>query len=799
MAENDETGGVNNEAAKINKDIQEQLRQSAVTQEEYNQAKERSLELEEEIVSQEKELAKLEEARQERQQRIIAAQQAHQQGLTKQAELETEIARLKQRQTEVAGLYKMQTEKQLEKAEENLRHVKAGHRQRLGNIDKEKKAEDNLAKKKLEQEKKIKKLQKEKEKHEKNSKKEVQEALDSQDKMEKVISNYAREIPLIGDALGKAFQIKGNLKKFAGFLGDLGEAVGGSTGAKLAKAGQHVLKFASTVSFMALAVTIAAVAFVAKIASMALSVNNLSKDLAAATGFGDQFNEEITRMATKGHMAGIGFQESANALKSMTEGMSSFNPAAEESNIQVGLTIARLEKLGVAAGSSTKAIDHMERAMGLSATAAANMTAQIARLGKTIGISGTKMIEQFNAASGRLAIFGNNNIKVFKKLAAAAKATGIEMGTLINVSKQFDAFDTAADSAAKLNAVLGTQLSTIELMNANDADRVMMIKQQVQASVGNFDSLDKFTKMYIAQAMGVSDVAEAQRLLNMSTAEYQKYQKGQQESADIQNELAEATEKVVPVMQQLKLAGLAVFMAFAPLMEMIAGILSTLAPALTWLGEWIAKLTPIVLVVASVMKIFGLGIAAASNPIGWIIIGITALIGLFKQLQGIFGMRVNPIFAQIFHFLSEGLTMMMAPLKFVGKGVSALTGAFSGLFGTAKKDSAALTEGGFDIKAMAEIDTSKIAAGFREVKSAVMELSNIKVNGMLAFTSDGSKTSMIMGSVAAETAMLLNGGKLEVEVKMGEFKVPKIDVKVYIGDTELKNLIRQEVALSHIG
>jgi hypothetical protein len=157
------------------------------------------------------------------------------------------------------------------------------------------------------------------------------------------------------------------------------------------------------------------------------------------------------------------------------------------------------------------------------------------------------------------------------------------------------------------------------------------------------------------------------------------------------------------------------------------------------------------------------------------------------------------VFVNIFGHLAEHLAMMMSPLTFVKKGVSALTGAFTGLFGSAKKEAASLTEGGFDIEAMAKIDTSKIAAGFREVKSAVMELSNIKVNGMLAFTSDGSKTSMIMGSVATEMAMLLNGGKLEVEVKMGEFKVPKIDVKVYIGDTELKTLIRQEVALSHIG
>ena len=45
--------------------------------------------------------------------------------------------------------------------------------------------------------------------------------------------------------------------------------------------------------------------------------------------FGDIFNEEITRMAQQGNMAGIGFQESADALGALTQGLSSFNPKAE--------------------------------------------------------------------------------------------------------------------------------------------------------------------------------------------------------------------------------------------------------------------------------------------------------------------------------------------------------------------------------------------------------------------------------------------------------------------------------------
>ena len=50
-------------------------------------------------------------------------------------------------------------------------------------------------------------------------------------------------------------------------------------------------------------------------------------------------------------------------------------------------------------------------------------------------------------------MFGNDAIDVFKDLEAQSKATGLQMTTLLNVAKQFDTFDKAADSAAMLNAV----------------------------------------------------------------------------------------------------------------------------------------------------------------------------------------------------------------------------------------------------------------------------------------------------------------------------------------------------------
>ena len=533
---------------------------------------------------------------------------------------------------------------------------------------------------------------------------------------------------------------------------------------------------------------------VEEIFKIGVALDDASKKLGADTGFGNVFQKQLLNIHKAGNMAGIGVEQASAAISALSENVSSFNPNADEANSHMGLTVARLQKLGVAAGQSAKTMDILQRTMGMTAKQAANTTAQLALMGKEIGVSGTKMINDFNAASGRLAMFGKNNIKVFKGLAAAAKATGIEMQTLLSISQQFDTFDKAADSAAKLNAVLGTQLSTLELMNASDEDRIMMIQQQVQASVGgDIASLDKFTQQYIAQAMGVKDVAEAQRLLNMSTAEYQKYKQGQQEQADIQATMAERTEELVPVMDQLKLALTEVALAFAPLISLVASALKFITPVITFVIKWTAKLAPLIFTIYAVVQAVGAftaGAATLLTPVGWVIAAIVGLGVVLDQLFDIFHLSGSPMLYQMFDFIAGAVTRMAAAFLNPITMVKALADGFKSMFGALHDENASQS---FDIAAVANVDMDKVAAGITKVKSALAELSSVKVSGMVAMTTDGTNTSMIMGSVATEMAMLLSGGKLSVDVKIPEMKMPEINVKVYIGDRELRDIIRTEV------
>jgi hypothetical protein len=602
--------------------------------------------------------------------------------------------------------------------------------------------------------------------------------LDLQTKVKSVSEKVAGHIGVaasFGDTfLGSAVDLGERFKQMGGALGEggmsgfLGDIVGQSFNFK------NILS--SVVEFSAKA---------------ALDISNLSRDLGAATGYGDKFNKQITTMGAKGNMAGIGFAESASALKTLTTTLSSFNPEAAETNAHVGMTVARLSNLGVTADTSAGVMDVLQRSMGISAEAAADMTAEIATMGKEVGITTTKMMADFKAAQGRLAAFGREGTQVFKELAAQAKATGMEMSKLTEISKTYDTFDAAADSIGKMNAVLGTQLSTLEMLEATDSERIMMIQQQVKMSVGNFDSLDRYTKMYIAQSMGVSDVAEAQRLLNMSTAEYQKTMNGQQKSADIQKELATATEELVPMMQQLKLAGTQVLLVFKPMITFfggVIGVISELIGGIAWVVQGIGDFIGLTGEDGEVVeKIFGaiftglmlwrVGVLAAMGPWGLLIAGVTAFFAILHK-PGSLSLADGLLDKTI----GKSISQLGADAAYAQRDISGLSSEMEGMYDTTHKGGGAI-----DMRAMANLDATSMAAGLDKVKSAMMELSTLKIDGFLAMSTDGAKSSIVMGSQGVIKS--LSEGRLSIDVNMPEISLPPINVVVKVDDVELKKVI----------
>ena len=126
------------------------------------------------------------------------------------------------------------------------------------------------------------------------------------------------------------------------------------------------------------------------------------------------------------------------------------------------------------------------------------------------------MTKDFNASLSTLMVYGRESVDVFKGIAAAAKAAGVETSTLLQIAGKFDTFSGAAEGAGKLNALLGTQLSTTEMLMATEDERIRMLVESVQSQGVAFQDMDRFTQKAIANAAGITDMAEANKIFGNS-------------------------------------------------------------------------------------------------------------------------------------------------------------------------------------------------------------------------------------------------------------------------------------------
>ena len=208
--------------------------------------------------------------------------------------------------------------------------------------------------------------------------------------------------------------------------------------------------------------------------------------------------------------------DAGKAIGAMVDQTSNFTSMSKATQASLALNVAKMEKLGVATSDSAAIFQNFNQALGMTAAESMNMQTELAMAGVSIGVNAAKMTKDFNASLSTLMVYGRESVDVFKGIAAAAKAAGVETSTLLGIASKFDTFAGAAEGAGKLNALLGTQLSTTEMLMATEDERIRMLVESVQSQGVAFQDMDRFTQKAIANAAGITDMAEANRIFGMS-------------------------------------------------------------------------------------------------------------------------------------------------------------------------------------------------------------------------------------------------------------------------------------------
>jgi hypothetical protein len=325
----------------------------------------------------------------------------------------------------------------------------------------------------------------------------------------------------------------------------------------------------------------------------------------------------------------------------------------QAAGLAIAETSAKFTRLGVSAETTGKIIDTFTLSIQASGKSSSSINESLERFANTsigLGIPLRKFAADFESSMSKLAAQGTKALDIFVDLERQSKKLGIEFNTLLGITEQFDTFEGAAQAAGKLNAILGGDyLNSIQMLNADEATRIKLIKESLDSTGRSFETLDKYSKKAIATSLGISDMNVANKLFSNSQSENSL---STQKLNDVLEKSASIGEKFDAMLKKLAL---------------------TFEPLLTYIEKAVKGLDELFSVFADMSD----G-AKFWSSLGIIALGMGAVYLSFVLATKGLGMFIDRIFAS-----SKSLSSMAGNLGEVGKAAEGGAGGMNKVGGAA--------------------------------------------------------------------------------------------------------------------
>jgi len=280
---------------------------------------------------------------------------------------------------------------------------------------------------------------------------------------------------------------------------------------------------------------------------------------------------------------GVNLESFSKTYGELSKSVSGFNNLGTTQRKILAESAASMEALGLSAASFGKIASAYMGAFGKSVEGARDMVSSLAKDAIALGKSVEEYTSAFEQAMSKVSGYGREAIKIFKELEAVSIATKgvVTSQDLLSISDKFQTFDTAAEAVSKLNAMLGgTSLSLIDMMKADPAEQIMMIKRAANEAALDFDKLNIGYKRLLAEYFGgdvkkaaaffKADMLEAQSLMDKAALSEKELEEKKQQSAAAQ-------EKINNLIDNMKIS-------LTPVVELMNTFAEYLGKALSFPG-----------------------------------------------------------------------------------------------------------------------------------------------------------------------------------------------------------------------
>lgn len=256
------------------------------------------------------------------------------------------------------------------------------------------------------------------------------------------------------------------------------------------------------------------------------------------------------------------FAEKLRYVNEVATGMGATFEAFQD---ELTANAAEVFTLGKALGLSAEnmgSIALRAKAMGTGVTKQLTMISKYSRdFGKTFGISSKNISRDVGMMIADVRNFGNLGPKELAKVSVYARKLGLDAKKLLGVIDQFDTFESAAVSSAKLSQAFGANVDAIKMMKAESpAERIDMLREAFFRAGKSAEGMNRQQLKLLAQTTGLDEetakVAFSMKNQGASMADLEKQgklsEKRQLSAAEATMELTKSVEMIIKPFKQFK-------------------------------------------------------------------------------------------------------------------------------------------------------------------------------------------------------------------------------------------------------
>ena len=284
--------------------------------------------------------------------------------------------------------------------------------------------------------------------------------------------------------------------------------------------------------------------------SAAKGLDALNISLAKQTGFTTALRQDVYDLAdSHGNALFLSLSESEKIVGSLSVGFKMYAALSKTARAETNALAGRFNKLGVDAGAFSEALDQLNEGFGLTRGGALAAMAEFENLAIRTGQPLSAVVNDFKDLGPQMARFGTDGVRVFTKLNQQARTLGLTTRQAFDISELFDTFEGAADVAGKLNAQLGLQLNSVEMMGTSSEERLKILRAEFDMRGIHMKDMGRRQKQMVAEILK-TDVLTAERLLG-DPMEMRKFQREQANNQDRIQKYTTATDKFGQAWEQL--------------------------------------------------------------------------------------------------------------------------------------------------------------------------------------------------------------------------------------------------------